>query len=561
MRQAESAYLQEEARYRGARPRIKAVLSPFELDCGLAPGSGDFEETVYGGAPGKLAMAGGYRTAGSWTSPVIQAFSPYLDQAMAAWEEPAGHMEVEVRLRTGETPAALAQAPLVQLWSGDAVELARYFQVRVDFQETIRAWAVDDLGDADSFTAYAVDQAPDGGYESRAVAGPACLAGFSLTGALAVPEQEIVDPGGLRVELSRDFGELRTADHALLLDNRLGLWLPRAANTCFPDPDWTKKQLALYHGWELADGTVAWQMLYRGVVQDLAGMAHGWREPHRVRLESLDAVLVGLRQKIGVPTATGERQPFMRGSYRARGELIKVVSAAVGDAAKTGSGSASLQILGTYRGDYPQDYLLEVASGGEVGGGAFRWSRTGGQSWEQTGLETAGAEAPVDLEQGLTVFWEPGIGPDLVAGDRWAFTAQPPVYHYQVFGAPFEAVTAIYLNGEATTDRVSADPLSGVVQVTGRSAAVAARVVKDRTTHPVDILTDIFGAVGLDQFVDQDAFALAKGLTPEYSIGVRFENCPAAQAIREIVRRCLYDLWIDFGEIKIEAYLGEDGRP
>ena len=29
-------------------------------------------------------------------------------------------------------------------------------------------------------------------------------------------------------------------------------------------------------------------------------------------------------------------------------------------------------------------------------------------------------------------------------------------------------------------------------------------------------------------------------------------------ARREIVRRCLYDLWIDFGEVKIRAYLGED---
>jgi hypothetical protein len=57
--------------------------------------------------------------------------------------------------------------------------------------------------------------------------------------------------------------------------------------------------------------------------------------------------------------------------------------------------------------------------------------------------------------------------------------------------------------------------------------------------------------------MDQDSFALAKSLTPEYAIGIRFENLTAAQAIREIVRRCLYDLWIDFGEIKIRAYLGE----
>jgi len=66
--------------------------------------------------------------------------------------------------------------------------------------------------------------------------------------------------------------------------------------------------------------------------------------------------------------------------------------------------------------------------------------------------------------------------------------------------------------------------------------------------------------VGLDAALDRDSFALAKSLTPEYAIGVRFENLAAAQAIREIVKRCLYDFWIDFGEIRISAYLGEGKR-
>jgi hypothetical protein len=64
--------------------------------------------------------------------------------------------------------------------------------------------------------------------------------------------------------------------------------------------------------------------------------------------------------------------------------------------------------------------------------------------------------------------------------------------------------------------------------------------------------------VGLSQAIHQDAFALAKSLTPGYAIGVRFENLTAAQALREILRRCLYDLWTDFGQIKIRAYLGEN---
>ena len=558
MRQAGTDYLREEGRSRGARPRVKAVLFPYELDYGLAPGSGEFIRTAYGGEPGKLAMAEGYLTSGSWTSPVVQKFSPYLDEAAASWEEPAGHMDVEVRLRTGETPAGVAQAAFTLLASGQDIALAPYFQVKVDLDETIRAWGLDDPGEADEFTAYAVDQAPDGGFESYASDGPGCLAGFSLAGRLTLPEREIIDPGGLRVELARDFSELRTGDHVLVLDNRVGQWLNRAENAYLLEPDWTRKHVGLYHGWESAGGTVAWQLLYQGVVQRLSGMAHAWRQPHRVRLESQDGVAGRLKQKIGAPAETGERRPFMRGAYLAQGELTRVVEASLSEISRTGSGSATLQLRGTYRGDYLQDYLLEAETSGEVGSARFRWSHNQGQSWEKTDLTTAGADGPVELEEGLSVYWESGLGPDLAAGDRWTFTAFPPVYHYQVFGGPFEAITAVYLAGEEDDDRVTKDAATGLIQVSGKNASVSARVVKDHTTHPVDMVADILAEVGLEAAIHQDSFALAKSLTPEYAMGVSFENVTAAQAVREIVRRSLYDLWIDFGEIKIRAYLGED---
>jgi len=557
MRRAGADFLQEEGRSRGARPRLKAVLFPFELDYGLAPGSGEFIQTVYGGEPGKLAMSDGYYTSGSWTSPVVQTFSPYLDEGAPTWEEPAGHMEVAVRLRTGETPEDLAQVAFALLGCGQAVALERYFQVKADFAETIRAWALDDPGEADGFSAYAVDQVPEEGFESYAGDGAGCLTGFRLAGRLRLPEREIIEAGGVGVELARDFSELKTVDNVLVLDNRLGQWLNRAENFSLQEPDWTRKHLALYHGWESADGAVAWQLIYQGVVQRLAGMAHGWRQAHRVRLESRDGVAAGLKQMIGAPGETGERRPFMRGAYLAQGELIRVVEAAVGEISRTGSGSASLKLLGTYRGDYRQDYLLEVETSGEVGSASFRWSLDEGRSWQKSGLTTAGPDDPVGLEEGLSVYWAPGIGPDFAAGDRWTFTASPPIYHYQVFGGPFEAITRVYLSGEEDNGRVSADPGTGLIQVRGRNASVAARVVKDRTTHPVDMVADILEEVGLGAAIHRDSFALAKSLTPEYAFGVRFEKVTAAQAIREIVRRGLYDLWIDFGEIKMRAYLGE----
>ena len=289
-------------------------------------------------------------------------------------------------------------------------------------------------------------------------------------------------------------------------------------------------------------------------------MAHGWRERHQAQAESQDWVTSRLRQTVGAPTPEGERRPFMRGSYRARAELTDVTPAAVSEPVLVGSGSATLKVMGAYRGDETQEYLLEVQNGGEVGSATCRWSLNGGQSWQDSGFQTGGGDAPVQLQAGLAVYWDSGPGTDLVAGDRWTFTATPPIYRCRVYGAPFVAITAVYLSEAQTWEGVAADPATGVILVTGRSDQVEARVTKDATTHPVDIMADILAEVGLSQAINQDSFALAKSLTPEYAIGVCFENISAAQALREIVRRCLYDLWVDFGEIKIRAYLGEDSN-
>jgi hypothetical protein len=556
MRQAGVEYLLEEARARGARPRVKAVLSAFDLDFGLAPESGTYDHTVYGGEPGRLAMAEGYYPTGSWTSPVLQAFSPDIDQLVPAWQAPLSHLEAAVYLRSGETPGAVSGSAFTLLAPGAAYSLAPYFQVKVAFQETVRSWALDSSEEADDFSAYAVDQAPDQGYESYAGDATAYLAGLRLAGYLTLPESDILDPGRVQVELAQDFREFRAADHVLVLDHRQGQWLHRAENPHLP-PDWSQKQVELYHGWELSEGEVQWQLVYRGELQRLTGMSHGWRQPHRVRLESQDWVAARLQQAIGAPAPEGDRRPFLRGTYRARGELSQTIAAAVSQPGKTGSGTAALQVLGPYRGEYPQDYLIDVQTGGEVGSATFRWSTNDGQSWQDTDLPTAGADDPVELEEGLAIYWDSGPGPDLAAGDRWTFTAAPAVYQYQVYGAPFEEIAAVYLNGEETWDRVAVQAATGVILVTGRSAQVEARVVQDATTHPIDIMSDILGEVGLDSAIHPDSFALAKSLTPDYAIGVCFENLTAAQALREILRRCLYDLWLDFGEIKVRAYLGE----
>jgi hypothetical protein len=560
MKQASEAYLQEEGRWRGARPRVRAVLYPFAVDLGLGAAGGDFQHTVYGGEAGRLELEPGYFTAGSWLSPVMQAFSEHLNQVTPDWEDLAGYMETGVYLRFANTAAEVEAAPFTLLTPGVLADLGPYSQVKVEFQEIIRAWGLDSPEEADGFSAYAADQDPDEGFESFASDGifPGALAGLSLEGRLALPGSEILDPGEVHVDLTRDFSELRAGDHVLVADNRGGQWLPGSGDYFFQGLPWDAKQLDLHHGWETSDGEVEWQLLYQGEVKGLAGMACGWGASHQARLESRDRVAAALARAVGVPSEAGERRPFIRGTYRARAELINSIPAQVGESTKNGSGSAFLKVLGDYRGQYPQDYLLESQSAGEVGNATFRWSTNQGQSWRESGLVTPGAEAPRDLEEGLSVYWEAGQGNDFGAGDKFSFSAQPPVYEHQVFGGPFLEISSTYLNGEETWDRVEAYPETGLIRVTGRSGAVEARVVKDNTIHPVDIIEDILTEVGLQEAIAPEDFSLAKGLTPEYAIGACFENIPAAQALREILKRCLLDLWVDFGQIRLKAYLGDE---
>jgi hypothetical protein len=319
-----------------------------------------------------------------------------------------------------------------------------------------------------------------------------------------------------------------------------------------------EKRLALHHGFALPSGGTEWLPLYQGALSRLGGMADGWQERHGVEMETRDWISHRLNRRLGAPGPEGERRPFLRGFYRLRGELLEVTEAQVGQPQKVGNGSATLVVLGDYRGEEEAEYLLQVEVHRRSGGSHLPvvHHRRAELGKDRPHLRRGGK--PGEPLRGPDGLLAAGDRHDLVAGDRFSFTATPTLYRYRLPGAPFEAITAIYLNGEATWEGAAADLATGDITVTGASAQVSARVVKDGTTHPVDIMLDIFTEVGLGEAVHQESFELAKSLTPEYAVGVCFENMPASQALREILRRTLYDLWVDFGEIKIRAYLGED---
>jgi hypothetical protein len=256
MREATANYLQEEARPRGAKPRVRAVIYPFDLDLGMAGTGGTFVNTEYIGAQAgtpapRLAMQAGYFLTGSWVSPVMQAYTPNL--VVPSWVDQAGYMTVVVSIRTAATYEGVAGAAWTAVASGGEYDLGQYYQVKVELISAIRAWAVDEAGDADAYSAYAVDVSPDPGYDSYASDGefPGNLQDFLLTGKVLLPESEIHNPGDVSLEMSLDFQNLRTGSNRLVVDNRSRQWIPGGPNFYLRAIPWYKKQLKLYHGYEL----------------------------------------------------------------------------------------------------------------------------------------------------------------------------------------------------------------------------------------------------------------------------------------------------------------------
>ena len=560
MRAASPAYLQEEALLRGAKPRVRILIDLFDLlDSGLAGDGGAFVNTEYGGVSGKLVMQAGYLTSGSWTSPVMQSLTPNI--LVPTWADLAGYLEVTVSLRTAATYEAVAAAPWIPVVSGGEYDLGLYYQLKVELNEAIRAWALDDAGDVDAFSAYAVDAAPDPGYDSYDSDGefPGNLQQLTLTGQMLLPESEIINPGDVSVEMGLDFGDLKTGSNRLVMDNRSRQWVPGGGNFYLRAIPWYKKLLKLYHGFELPGGGVEWQLVYIGQLQTISEMTHAWAEAHLASLETEDFLRTTLDKKIGVPAADGTKQPFLRGYYRAGAESTGTDEAYC-EVVKTGSGVASLHIEDEtgFAGQTDMNYLIVAETTGEIGAATCKVSIDGGQTWEKTGVTTVGIGGRLSLENGLQVYWEAAPGTDLVAGDQWRITAHAKVQHYKVAGAPFQEISAVWVQDDETRQGVTFDANTGEISVKGNAGNVEARVVKDDTTEPVDIIEDILAAVGLSAYRNADSFVLARSDTLSYSIGVCFENLEAGKAIQEIVSRCLYDFWVDGGEIKLRAYLGED---
>jgi len=148
---------------------------------------------------------------------------------------------------------------------------------------------------------------------------------------------------------------------------------------------------------------------------------------------------------------------------------------------------------------------------------------------------------------------------------------------YQISGSPFTELKTVYIDGAVKVENtpqgvrsrlvkgttvsstdVTLDAVTGSVIFTDLtqdiSGSVMVRAVKNTTVHPVDIIQDLLTEAGASDFIDSASFAAAKAADSGDSIGAYFEETTVGDAIKEIASRCLLNVYMDQGVIKLGAY-------
>jgi hypothetical protein len=418
MKASITPYIQEEQRRFGAVPKVKAEIRPFDFDFGLGPGLGIFVNCSCP-ASGEILLDSGYVTSGSWTSEILQTYMGQLTAVIPSCLNLTNYNSNSIFIRTAAHYGDMGSLAWTQLEWGATAPLESYFQVKIEFIDFIRAWAVDLAGDADAYTVYAIDGGSDT-YLSYAVDPefPGRLDQIVLSGLVEIGEEDIVDCGNLIASRPAFFHDIHGETHTLTLDNRGRQWIPGHQNFLLADGLWYGKEIHIYTGFELPTGDTSWVLQYVGRIRDIS---HSFTGKHQAKIFS-SLLLEVLSQVIGTPAADGTRQPFMAGYCKVRADLVESVAPYAGTVIKTGTGSAEMVILGTPYNDVDVDYLVEAEVTGEISVATFRWSMDGGAFWEKAGIVANSNMNPFRLREGMYVYFVPGTGNDMVVGDRFSFT-------------------------------------------------------------------------------------------------------------------------------------------
>lgn len=91
---------------------------------------------------------------------------------------------------------------------------------------------------------------------------------------------------------------------------------------------------------------------------------------------------------------------------------------------RVANGPGAMVFSGTYTGDDPEIYTVEIDAAGDVGGATFKWrkSTSAAGGWEASGIATALTDTAI--EAGVNVrFLNGSSSPAFDMGDRWQATA------------------------------------------------------------------------------------------------------------------------------------------
>lgn len=94
-----------------------------------------------------------------------------------------------------------------------------------------------------------------------------------------------------------------------------------------------------------------------------------------------------------------------------------------GSVPRVANGPGSMIFSGSYAGDDPEIYTVEIDMAGDVGTATFKWrkSTTAAGFWEASGILTALTDTL--LEAGVSVRFVAAAGTDFTLGDNWQATA------------------------------------------------------------------------------------------------------------------------------------------
>jgi hypothetical protein len=150
---AGAEYQQYEAMQMGATPAVRISFSPYVWPNGVND-LGTSVECAFV-APDRIQADYHGFNGGYWISEVITSYAQFASSAVITWDWNSPGFDLVVSWRYGNSAVECEAAAWEQIYSGDTLTIPAFYQFKLTI-EGYRAWAVDEVGDADDWTAYAI---------------------------------------------------------------------------------------------------------------------------------------------------------------------------------------------------------------------------------------------------------------------------------------------------------------------------------------------------------------------------------------------------------------------